>query len=54
MISADRKVSFRPHHGFQKAKALLLSTCNQCYDRPPTQESHEQVGSRWTIDLVGS
>ena len=34
-ISTDGKASFRPHHGFQKVETLLLSTSNQCYDRPP-------------------
>ena len=54
MISTNRKVSFRPYHGFQEAKALLPNPCNQCYDRPPAQESHEQAGSRRMIDPVGS
>ena len=34
-ISTDGKTSFRPHHGFQKVKTLLPSTCDQCYDGPP-------------------
>ena len=54
MISADRKASFRPYHGFQEVEALLPSSCNHCYNRPPAQESHEQAGSRRTIDPVGS
>ena len=40
-ISTNRKASFRTYHGFQEAKALLLSPYNQCYDRPLAQESHE-------------
>ena len=54
MISADRKTGFRPYHDFQKADALLPSSCNQRYDRSPVQESHEQVGGRRKIDPVGS
>ena len=52
--SANRKASFRPYYGFQEAEALLPSPCNQCYDKLPAQESHEQVGSRRTIDPVDS
>ena len=54
MISANRKANFHPYHGFQEAEALLPIPCNQCYDKPPTQESHEQAGSHRTIDPVGS
>ena len=54
MIFANRKASFCPNHSFQEAEALLPSPCNQRYDRPPAQESHEQAGSRRTIDPVGS
>ena len=54
MISANRKIGFRPYHDFQKAEALFPSSCNQRYDRSPVQESHEQVGGRRKIDPVGS
>ena len=46
MIPTDREVGFQ-------TEALLPSSYYQRHDRPPTEESDEQVRSHGTINLVG-
>ena len=53
MISTYGEIGFCINNSFQKAKALLPSACNCCYDGSFIQEVNEQLGSRRTIDPMG-
>ena len=53
-ISTKGKVSIFIGDSSKKAQTLFSSSYNQCLDRSPAKEGHEQVGGCWTTNLVGS
>ena len=52
-IPTDREVGFCTDHSIKKFEALLPSSCHQRHDKPPAEESNEQVRGRRTVDSMG-
>ena len=52
-IPTDREVGFCTDHSIKEVEALLPSSFHQCHDRPPAEESNEQVRSSRMVDSMG-
>ena len=52
-IPTNREVGFYTDHNIKEVEALLPSSCHQHHDRPPAEESNEQVRGSRTINSMG-